>query len=214
MKKVLCSLFVCMLVISCGKKQEPEAVKLSAKVNFAAGEVSINGKPVKDGAPVNFGDAIETGKSSSCEILIETKNLIKIGGSSRLIFNISRDGNELILEKGWLAGITRKKFTKEGKYLIKTPTVVASVRGTSYCVMVEKPDSTYFCVCNGTINLEGKSAGKGEDVTSQHHTAKRFIMDSSGKLKIESPGMLHHDDKGIENLAEKIQEKVDWKKAD
>jgi len=217
-KKIsILAIAVLLFSISCGKKKDPEkeadAFKVDAKINLSLGDVKINGKPAKDGALVNFGDIIETGNDGVCQIIIGSKNLIKLNTNSKLTFNVSKDISSLVLDRGWMAGVTRQKFTKEGKYTIKTPTAIAAIRGTSYCVKVESPESTYFCVCNGTINLEGKGE-KGEDVTAAHHAAKRFTLDKSGRVKTDSKvGMLYHNDKGVEELAEKIQEKVDWKKA-
>ena len=163
---------------------------------------------------IKYNDIIETGNDGMCAVQVGEKSLFRINKNSKLIFNLSDSKNELILEKGWFAGITRKVFTAKGKYILKTPTVIAAIRGTSYCVKVENPGSTYFCVCNGTISLAGKGTEKGTDVTAHHHSASRFSLDNSGKLVTDrSAGMKYHGDKNIEELAGMIKEKINWKKA-
>jgi ferric-dicitrate binding protein FerR (iron transport regulator) len=211
--KYLMSLFIAQLLIinvSCAKKPG----EVSAKINLKIGRVLINGKEnVKKGDSIKYGDIIETGSDGACEILVEEKTLLRLKKKSRLVFNLSKENNNLKLERGWLAGITRNIFTKQKKYIIRTSTVTAAVRGTSYCVKVENDKNTYFCVCNGTINLTGEGKEKGEEVTAAHHSAMRFSLDKNGELKIDhSPGMLYHGDKLIEEMAAKIGEKVDWKK--
>lgn len=99
--------------------------------------------------------------------------------------------------------------------MIKSPTVVASVRGTSFCVKVESPDKTYFCVCNGSIDLNVDGAASVEKVTAAHHAAKRFTKNKEGKIDIDAnPGMLYHNDEGLEALSASIGEKIDWTKPD
>ncbi len=204
------------LTESCGKKQDAvdEKGEITGKIVLFLGEVKINNKKPDTGRSVKYGDVIETGKGGTCMIQIGDKTILRISQNSKLIFNISKESNELVLGRGWLSGITRKVFTTRGKYILKTPTVTAAVRGTSYCVKVENPKSTYFCVCNGTIALTGSGDKEGKDVSAAHHTARRFKINKDGKLLVDrSPGILYHDDRTIEELAAKISEKIDWKKA-
>jgi hypothetical protein len=210
MKRTVIFLFVVSL-FSCGRTGE-----IKTKVLNYLGTVSINGKALDaTGSSVIYGDAIETGNDSFCELVINEKNILRLSSNTKLVFNVSDKDNVLELQQGWLAGVTHKVFAKEGKYLIKTPTVTASVRGTSYCIKVENPDSTYFCVCNGSIQLD-KSTGKdGELVTSSHHAARRFKKDSHDAIIIDqNAGLLYHDDKGVEMLAKKVGEIIDWSKPD
>ena len=194
-------------MISCKR----EYVPLDSKVIFSFGTVTVNGNTV-DGAEVSvkFGDVIETGDDGLCEIQVAEKSILRLNKNTKLVFKLSKDSSVLELKKGWLAGVTRKIFSMKGTYLIKTPTVTASIRGTSYCIKVENSLSTYFCVCNGTINLTGKDAEKGEDVKASHHAAARFKIEG-GALEVDkNPGMLYHGDDTIEALNRKIGEKIDW----
>lgn len=206
-------LFAFALIInSCGKKTEDKGV--TGKVIQFVGKATINGQKIDLNKPVKYGDVIETGDDGTCHIQVGEKSLFMLNKNTKLVFNISKDRNELTLEKGWFAGITRKVFSAKGKYILKTPTVIAAIRGTSYCVKVENPKSTYFCVCNGTIGLEGSGEEKSTDVSAAHHSAKRFEMNEKGKLVIDKTvGMLYHTDENLEKLASIISEKIDWKKA-
>jgi hypothetical protein len=208
MKRAVLFLFIVSL-FSCGK-----TAGIKTKVLDYLGSVSINGKLLDaKSVLVNYGDTIETGADSFCELVINEKNILRLSANTKLIFKVSDKDNVLELEKGWFAGVTHKVFAKEGSYLIKTPTVVASVRGTSYCIKVEDPNSTYFCVCNGSIQLDKSQSTGGELVTSAHHAARRFKKDSKGTISIDqNAGLLYHDDKGVEALAKKIGDSIDWSK--
>ncbi len=199
------------LTISCAKQ-----VKVDMKILSYTGKVTVNSNAVTGiNMAINQGDAIETFGESSCDIIINDKNILRLKPDTKLTINISDKENTLLLEKGWLAGVTRKAFTSEGKFLIKTPTVAAAVRGTSFCLKVENEKSTYFCTCNGSIELTGESSTRSETVEAAHHAARRFSIDKTGALiQDNNPGMLYHTDSGVEEIAKVIGESIDWNKAD
>ncbi len=210
MKKIAL-IFILSLSISCAKQ-----VKVDMKILSYTGKVTINSITVtKINSVINQGDAIETIGESTCDIIINDKNILRLKPDTKLTINISDKENTLLLEKGWLAGVTRRAFTKEGKFLIKTPTVAAAVRGTSFCLKVENEKSTYFCTCNGSIELTGESSSRSETVEAAHHSARRFTIDKIGAIiQDDNPGMLYHTDSGIVEIAKVIGETIDWSKAD
>ncbi len=210
MKKFCLILSLC-LTLSCAKQ-----VKLDMRILSYTGTVTVNTKAVKEiNMVLNQGDAVETMTDSTCDIIINDKNILRLKPDTKLILRISDKESILQLEKGWLAGVTRKVFTKEGKFTVKTPTVVAAVRGTSFCMKVENEKSTYFCTCNGSIELTGKTSTKAETVTAAHHAARRYSIDKTGALiEDNNPGMLYHMDSGVEELAKVIGETIDWNTPD
>jgi len=180
------------------------------------GTVFVNTNVVKKiNMALSQGDAIETRIDSTCDIIINEKNILRLKPDTKLILKISSGESILQLDKGWLAGVTRKVFSKEGKFTIKTPAVTAAVKGTSFCIKVENEKSTYFCTCNGSIELTGVSSSQSETVTAAHHAARRFSIDKSGALiEDNSPGLLYHEDTAIEDMAKKINETIDWNTPD
>ncbi len=207
----LCLILILCLTLSCARQ-----TKLEMKILSYTGNVTVNANAVtKINMVINYGDAIETIGNSSCDIIINDKNILRLKPDTKLIIKISDKENILQLDKGWMAGVTRKVFTKEGKFTILTPTVTASVRGTSFCLKVENEKSTYFCTCNGSIELTGEKSSASETVTSSHHAARRFALDKSGALiEDNNPGMLYHADNGVEEMAKVIGETIDWSKPD
>lgn len=178
--------------------------------------VTVNSIGVKGiNMVINRDDSVETMDNSTCDIIINEKNILRLKPDTKLTLKISDQENILRLDKGWMAGVTRKVFTKDGKFLIETSAVTAAVRGTSFCLKVENEKSTYFCTCNGSIELTGDSSIKSETVVSAHHTARRFSIDKSGAvIEDNNPGLLYHTDSGVEEMAKKINETVDWSKPD
>ncbi|HEY1405924.1 MAG TPA: FecR family protein [Spirochaetota bacterium] len=212
MKKIcLPVLFFCIIGISYGKNDAPAVTLL----NYT-GKITINNKNITDvGHPVRYGDVIKTGALSVCDILVNEKSIIRLWENTALTYKVSEKENRLILDSGYIAAVTRKKFTKSGVYIVQTPTVSASVRGTSFCVKVENAKSVYFCVCNGKIDLAARKGGKKITVESAHHTAQRFVKKDDGSITVEkNAGLLYHNDEGLEKLAAAIDEKIDWTKPD
>ncbi len=205
-------LLIAVLGIHCKKSESKHAI--DATIVFVEGTVTVNNVQANKGASLHYGDVIKTGEDGICRVQIGSKNILQIGKSSELLFNISDVEHTLQLNKGWLGGVTKKIFTKQGKYLVKTPTVVASIRGTSFCVVAQSNDTSYFCVCNGTINLKGNNSEQEEDVTAAHHKGLWFEKDKTGNVVVKEAGLLFHDDKGLEQLAQSINETIDWTKPD
>ncbi|HPS59438.1 MAG TPA: FecR domain-containing protein [Spirochaetota bacterium] len=212
MKKTLLFTLLVILAASCQDSEKNKVYILSF-----SGMVTVNSGQVKStGYAIEFGNTIETAKNSFCDIIINDKNIIRLKENTRLVFNIYGKSNELVVGKGWIAAVIRKKFTREGSFTIITPTSTASIRGTSFCIKVENDRNTYFCVCNGSVSLNCKGDAGSESVTAAEHAARRFTLDKkTGFVTIDrDPGLLYHDDAGLEGLAGIINEKIDWTQPD
>jgi len=176
-------------------------------IHSFAGDVTVNSAvKARIGMTIKPGDRISVGERAFCLIKINEKNVIRLGADSEFSYDDKKESIEL--KKGWMSGVFRKKFTRQGELLIKTPTVTASIRGTAVCTKVESDKSSYFCVCNGIVRLEGDET---ETVKSSHHMGRRYVLGSNGNIKVErNPGLLYHTDKDLEKIAELIDEKMDW----
>ncbi|HNW30752.1 MAG TPA: FecR family protein [Spirochaetota bacterium] len=201
-------------------KQFMPGKNTDGKVKFIVGEVTLNGKKATPGGTVRFGDVIETGDQSSCEIIIAGKNLMVLAPSTRLLYRVTTRESNLELSRGALGAIIRNKDATGDMY-IKTPTVTASVRGTIFYIAVENPDKTYTCTCNGRIHYKPEQGGgmlskptgdAGEKmVAASHHEAYYYIRDK-GSIKIEKAGLKYHSDEAMDKEAAVIGETVDWTK--
>ena len=211
-KFTLTCIFVLIIIISsCTPKQNDTIDTMKADLVFLIGDVTVNNVSAKPGTPIVDGDIIETKAQSSARIKIGEKTLIQIKENSNLVYKMDSE-NALQLNSGWMSGITRGKLLKQ-EYIIKTPTMIAAVRGTSYCLKVENPKSTYFCTCNGSIHQHGVGdEDNAEVITAIHHSGRRYSAGSDGAITTEVAGMLYHTDADIEEIAKLINETVDWGK--
>lgn len=208
----LCVLVVAVVALSlqsCQKNEQP-ADTVTAEIVTLVGTVTVNGSEASIGLQVKVDDVIETGAQSLCRIKVGAKTMLQLKENSTMIYQLGGTEGKLVLEKGWLAGITREKLGNSPQYYIKTPTATAAVRGTSYCLKVESPESTYFCTCNGTIRQHhDELEAQAQDVTAAHHKGYRYITEN-GNPKVVPAGMEYHADKDIEELAAAIGETIDW----
>jgi hypothetical protein len=230
MKKIAIGIFIMVSVFSfifC-KQQEQTSTpaqtqaqtqtteEFKAVITTYSGKVTLNGQPVTRGSIIKSGDVLETDPAGSCEIMIKDKNILMLKGG-KVVFNVKGSNNTIQLERGWFAGVTKQKFTEQGEFNISTPTALAGVRGTSFCIKVIKPAETYFCVCNGVIRLkgQGQEESAAETVRAAHHQSKKFVKDANGKIKvINNAGLLFHDDNSVNAMAKKIGVTVNWNHVD
>jgi hypothetical protein len=133
--------------------------------------------------------------------MIDDKRIIRVRENSRIILNLSSGENSLRIDRGLVTVVTKEKYSSEGRYRIITPTASASITGRSFCIKVENEKSTYICLCNGKINFAG------EYITSDSHKSWKFTRAEDGSIiNVPDPGMLYHNDFGIEQLARIIKE--------
>jgi hypothetical protein len=86
------------------------------------------------------------------------------------------------------------------RFSVRTPTVVAAVRGTDFHVNVGSKQETDICICRGSL----MATAKGMDalpMVSEHHLNYRFWPVTSGTAREKSP-MLGHSDAEIAALHE------------
>ena len=196
MKKCIFSAAV-FILISCGGNEVKTVIKAfsgSIKINNA----SIPGVGL---IQIKHGDIIETAGNSFCDIMVDDKKIIRIRENSRLICNLSSGASSLQLERGLITVVTKEKYSSESRYSIVAPAVSALIKGRSFCIKIENEKSTYLCLCSGKINIGG------EEFVAENHKSWRFNRtDGSTVITEPDPGMLYHNDFGIEQLARIIKE--------
>lgn len=143
-------IFVASLIISvmwytsCSKFMPADETKQIEKppiqgiVLFAVGDITVKGEntvphPLAIQDKVSQGDTIVTGEKSFTTIQFQDIGLLRIQENTIISMNalFADDRGEIYLEQGQvLSKLNRLK--KETEYRVKTPTAVASVRGTEY----------------------------------------------------------------------------------
>ncbi len=186
-----------------------------AVVAYMEGEVTVDGVQAAVGTEVGAGSTVRTAADSLCEIVFNTRNVIRMAARTSLVFDTRAVSRGAALKTGALAMVLRNLAPAAGgqgaqwRFSVTTPTTVAGVRGTCFFMRVEDEDSTYICCCNGAIHLEAVGGQFWQNVAALHHRGIR--VGRTGSATTPGPAaLLYHTDADIEAAAARIGEKVDW----
>lgn len=170
--KITTIILIILITTTC--EDEP---KKSGQVTFITGDVFISkpGKSGKDEKPLNLGqfinysDQIRTGEQSSVEIQMKLHGLIRV--SENTIFKLQELQNdkkvEIQIEKG-KAGLFIDKLEKDKEILVRTPTIIAAVRGTKFLVTSDESQKSKIALFDGAIAMKGKN--------------KEIVLDKPGEM--------------------------------
>ncbi len=132
----------CALFCFCSKPQQPqEKISFDVKVQSVLGDVKIKSATGEKAASindaVNEGDIVSTGKKSIIDLIYGERGLIRIQENSVVRAVILKEQvtgeTQLNLDKGKVF-ISVSKLVQNTNFKVKTPTTVASVRGTTFRV--------------------------------------------------------------------------------
>ena len=211
---------VLALASGCARKVEaaPDtAVRKPAAgcvLSYAEGTVTMNGKPISVGDAIAPDAVLETGKDSLAEIVFDDKNAIRMGQSTLLTIDLSTLSRVLTVDRGTLTAVLRKLDAVGGGNLkVRTPNLVAGVRGTSLCAWVAKDGSqTYLCCCNGALEIAPTDGAPAKETRATHHSAVLYAGIGSESREVPVPADFdpRHGDGDLESLASRIGETMDW----
>ncbi|MCL5019194.1 MAG: FecR family protein [Patescibacteria group bacterium] len=228
MKKI--GLFLIVLSIleisGCAKKEAPEVFQ--GKVLLTVGDVQIDGAAGQTGATVFSNSIIKTGKDSSCEIIFDEKNILRILDNSLVTLDMQNLRKILKIQSGGLETVVKNlKKSKDSSlppFEVQTATAVAAVRGTTFYIRVLNDSNTAFCDCNGVVSLANPGETNLQIVESSHHTGFVLTSGTDGyqvipakityKDDAELKKLAGHNDQEMEDLAGKIGVKIDWNTVD
>jgi len=223
---IVCILFIAFIAIGC-KKDEAATQKIGAdspfKVQFFVGDVKISRGNV-DISPklddqLNINDLIITGSKAYIDILYGSLGIIKINENSKVSITAIA-GNEnnntvMDMEKGRVFAALSK--LKRVNFSVKTPTVVAAVRGTSFSV-VNDVAGAKVAVLRGTVSAQPvKNGNVIEDKAIEvHENFKTDYIDeatvdkmAADNNKIVISKMTVSEAAELQNEAKDINEKID-----
>jgi ferric-dicitrate binding protein FerR (iron transport regulator) len=201
-------------LISCtapDKNVSPGGAAIEGKVIGLEGIVLINGSEAGLNSPVPDNAVITTDEDGYCEVTFLGSNIIRIYENS--IIKVSFSGAMLAVDRGAAAAILRNIATllknEKDLFQVESGNVVAGVRGTSFYFNREDKDTTYFCLCNGAVDVSDPAGRLQLPLTAVHHNAIR-IREQDGEISMSRAAMAYHTDKDMENLAARIGQKMDW----
>lgn len=194
-------IIICMCVCLCCGESDIKAVLMAY-----TGSININSSGIPRGGlkHLNDGDSLETGGNSFCDLMLNDRSIIRIRENSRITFYRNSGSTVLRMDRGLITMITKKLFADKERFTVKTPAVSADIKGRSFCVKVESGSSTYICACDAAAEINSIA---GIPSATGYHRARRFMLSGDGVISAETdPGILYHNDTGIEQLARLIKE--------
>ena len=194
MKKTL--LFTCIItsiifIPYCSTKPEI----FHGIVTFKAGTLKVNNQDAFVGSGVKSGDIVVTESNSLAVIQIAQTAVITLRSDTELKFDnlLNKKDVSQVVSLSLNQGSTFHKVIREGTdYSVKTATIVASVRGTSFEVSTDGAKSK-ISLLNGKVKASGTSvANKEVDLNAgqsleagSEGIAQPVVMDKTGIDKLK-----------------------------
>ena len=175
--RISAALAAVVLVLGTPAVRTPGADPVSATV------VKIKGSPrlvrahkesaLARNTPLQWEDEIVTGAGDSLVIRFATNDILNIGALTRVRLATPPAGGAQVRidhEQGFVWAKVEKLSAGKDRFEVKTPTAVAGVRGTAFSSVVESPDKSWFCVCEGRVQVtsgeQTVTAVQGQSVTA------------------------------------------------
>jgi len=184
-------------------------------ITYMEGTVTVDGRPAAIGDAVPLGSVVVTSAQSLADIEFSARNVVRLSANTTLVFNPRNllTGSELRLGALTLVLKNLSAGTAAENFLVRTPTTVAGVRGTSFFISVESPTSTYVCACNGAVQVLGPDGSVLKELVASHHKAVR-VTGGVGTPQVTDAPMLYHTDKDLEAVASDIGYTINWNVVD
>jgi hypothetical protein len=169
MKNRIVSLFLLMTV---GASLSPAAAKIAVVtkvkglVEMERGKSGFN--TLKPGIILEDGDRIRTGSNGfTAVIYIDDKSLIKIKEDTEIFITGKRDINSISKEINITQGTLRASVGKQkkGEFVVKSPTSVASVKGTVFDFISDPDGGDQVIGIEGIVELTNSLTGATIDIT-------------------------------------------------
>ena len=131
----------------------PTQAETTAKINVGRGEVHVKSiygawRNIKEGERIDKGSQIQIGQEARCDLLIGNENVVRLEPGTLLEIR-SLDPVRLEMPNGELFARV-KKIKKGSTFEVKTPTAIATVRGTGWWQSAEK-----ISVFEGLVQVDG-----------------------------------------------------------
>jgi len=137
---------LCVLV-GCGDSR-PRQFNGNVKTCTGSAEIWTRARhewtDARPGMPVEFGDSLRTSEESLIEVVFGAGNTLRLGERSKIGINESdssgRKSIEISQSFGSVLSHIEKLSGTHPTYSVRTPTAVASIRGTYFCVLFDRDD--------------------------------------------------------------------------
>ena len=156
-------------------------------INRVEGVVTVNGRAVKAGAPVNMGDRVATGAQSRAVVvlkgdafLLHPQTIIEVKGREGVL-------GELSIAAGRVLSVFGKR-----PIAVKAATASIGIRGTGAYIEV-LPDELYFCLCYGEALFDVPGHPQ-RTVRTTHHEEPILVTGLQARPAVERGPFRNHTD--------------------
>ncbi len=161
-----------LMLVTFGASLSPAAAKI-AVVTKVKGVVEMERdksgfNALKPGIILEDGDRIRTGSNGfTALIYIDDKSLLKIKENTEIVITGKRDVNSISKEANISQGTLRASVGKQkkGEFVVKSPTSVASVKGTVFDFISDPNSGDQVIGIEGIIALTNTLTGASIDIT-------------------------------------------------
>lgn len=177
-RNILLPVLMAVVIVSgCTKEvkiQNPIAVWVIGEVTLQRASGSIATLEVGD--RLQAGDEVMTSGYSHAAIQIGDTVMVKVDRNTTLSVSKLMAGkeHELFLKQGKVFSKV-KRLTPGSEFRVKTPSIVAAVRGTSFSVSSGKAEQK-VAVVEGLVQVKGKKADTGEEISKDAPAGKTVVV--------------------------------------
>lgn len=145
----------------------PSDVKAQLVIEFGTVEIKHEGgswTSAKNGTILYQSDSVKTGDNSSASIIFFESSIIRLDSNTEVKLEelFQKEGEKSVTIKQDIGRTwnTVSKMSGIDNYEVQTPTTVASVRGTSFVVLVYSDGGTFWGLDIGFLNVSTWEKGK------------------------------------------------------
>lgn len=154
MTSIFLVLFISTCMVSCTKDKEEKSLYIYSPIGTVTIISDGKERTPQDGEFLTIGDSVRTGALSSADILLGNIGIVRVYENSlvhlkSLIDPVTGD-TKIDMDQGKLYSTLEK--LKKGTFQVKTPTSVASIRGTSFRMSAMQNESR-LDVLDGKVQI-------------------------------------------------------------
>jgi hypothetical protein len=168
----------------------------------SGGEVRINGRSAADGAEINAGDVISSGRTGRAIVVID-RDAMLLRPNSELRLEKRTATDVVVSGLRLITGGVLAVFEKGRARSIYTATATAGIRGTGVYVEAEQ-SGTDFCTCYGEVELFDRDSRTRRLVVATNHTPFMIWTPGQEPGQIERSEFKNHNNRELSALEQLV----------
>ena len=180
--------FLLLSTVGC-EEQRPvsQAVEASYVAIAVIGDVSADGQPVERGQLLSGGTRLVVGARSFCDLQLRQPRgvTIRVNENSEFVLEARQNQQATTyqsrIDRG-SAVFSSEQLAADEQLTVRTPTLVAAVRGTQFGVSVSQDQSTRVTVADGAVSTR-PSLGRAEELPPEVVESSEVLSNAIASLE-------------------------------